>query len=538
MNLRTGQRPLLAALILGVAVLTLLWLAEVTSGGEEVPAFGGSYVEGVVGNPERVNPLFAESAVERDLAELVFSGLTRVGPDGTILPDLARSWEITPDGRTYIFELRPRILWHDEEPFTADDVVFTANLLGSPDFAGDPALAAIWRTVEASRVDALTVRFDLEQPFAPFLAATTIGVLPSHLLGDLSVTEVSAATTFNEAPVGTGPFRLESLSSDGAVLDAYRPYHLAPPYLDRVAFRFFETEDDLREALRARAVQGGLLAADGAAAELAGRGYVVDEMTSSAYVVLYLNQRSVLFVDDRVRTAVEAAIDRGSVVADALEGRAIPARSPIVPGSWAWRDSDIAAADPAAAARLMADAGWTLQDGVWSRGSIRMEFNILTNPDPARIAAAESLAQQLRTAGFLASVATVEPDELVADFIRPRRFNAALLAFDPGVDPDPYPAWHSSQSGTDGANIASFVDETTDRLLEDGRQAIFPDARSSLYGEFQERFLELTPSVIVYYPYVTYVVDAGLHRRDTPIFFGRESRFFAIEEWYRNTRRE
>ncbi len=209
--------------------MSLLWMQGVSSGGERVPAYGGSYVEGVVGRPVRINPLFVDSPVERDLTTLIFSGLTRAGPDGTILPDLARGWDITPDGKTYIFQLRPRVLWHDGDPFDADDVVFTATLLASPGYPGDPAVAALWRTVTVSRVDRLTVRFDLQEPFAPFLAATTIGILPQHLLGDLDATAVAAATAFNDAPIGTGPFRLRQLTSEGAILDAYRPYHLAPP---------------------------------------------------------------------------------------------------------------------------------------------------------------------------------------------------------------------------------------------------------------------------------------------------------------------
>ncbi len=518
--------------------MSLLWMQGVSSGGERVPAYGGSYVEGVAGRPVRINPLFVDSPVERDLTTLIFSGLTRAGPDGTILPDLARGWDITPDGKTYIFQLRPRVLWHDGDPFDADDVVFTATLLASPGYPGDPAVAALWRTVTVSRVDRLTVRFDLQEPFAPFLAATTIGILPQHLLGDLDATAVAAATAFNDAPIGTGPFRLRQLTSEGAILDAYRPYHLAPPYLDRVGLRFYDTDEALAEALRSREVQGGLLPDSVIDSELTGRGYTTERMTSSAYVVLYLNHRSVLFVDDRVRRAVEAAIDRDAIAAGVLGGRAEPSRSPIVPGSWAAPASGGGTVDPAAARTLMEEAGWTLQDNVWRRGSIEMKFNILTNPDPDRVAAAEAVAQQLRDAGFLASVATVETDELVNDFLRPRRYNAALLAFDPGVDPDPYPAWHSSQSGSDGANIASFVDETTDRILADARQAIFPEARRELYRRFQERFLELMPSVVLYYPKRAYVIDASLHRPPPGILYDRASRLFGIEGWYRNTRRQ
>ncbi|HWO93236.1 MAG TPA: ABC transporter substrate-binding protein [Dehalococcoidia bacterium] len=534
--IRTGRWPLLTVFAIGLIALASVWLTGIDSGNAPVGATGGTYVEAVVGSADRANPLFASSPVERDLVKLLFAGLTRPGADGSILPDLAESWSVSEDGRRYTFQLRPRLQWHDGEPITADDVVFTASLLSSPDYAGDPTIAALWRNVDARRIDRLTVEFELEQPFAPFLAATTIGLLPSHLLGDLSVQEVQASS-FNQAPIGSGPFVLDSIGDDGARLRANRSYHLQPPYLDRLGLRFFETAEEAQLALQAGQVDGMLLPDRQAAEALSGDDFTIVKMPTSAYVVLYLNHRSVLFVDSRVRQALALSIDREAIVADVLAGDGIASADPLAPGTWAsTEEGGELEVDPDRAAELMEEAGWQLQDGTWRRGDIEMRFNILTNPDAERLAVAEAVARQLRDVGFLASVAEVDPNTLVQDFLQPRQYQAALFAFDPGIDPDPYPAWHSSQSGSGGANLASYVDEEADRLLAEARIATSEEARRQLYAALVARFREQAPSVILYYPERLYAVRDDVRGVAPGAFFDRTSRFFAIEDWYRETR--
>ena len=534
MHLLAGRRPLQLIAATGIVLLSLLWLRSGPGDATGTATYGGSYIEGVVGSAERVNPLFATTALERDLAALVFSGLTRPGSDGAPLPDLARAWEVSPDGMTYTFYLRAGVLWHDGAKVSADDVVFTATILASSDYSGDSGIAATWRGVRATRIDALTVRFQLPQPFAPFLAATSIGILPAHLLQGQTPREVDASS-FNETPIGTGPYQLDRLASDGARLSAYRRYHLGPPYLDRIGLHFYDSEQDLEDALARHQVQGALLPSTFDPSSLQDAGFELRELTASAYVTLYLNQRSLLFVDSRVREALALAIDRRSIIREPLHDRgAVAATSPIVPGSWAYDTTTvIPSPDPQRVQQLMTSAGWTLEDNVWRRGDLELKFNILTNPDPDRVAVAETLARQLREAGFLASVASVPADQLVANYLRPRQFTAALFGFDPGLDPDSYPAWHSSQSGDSGANIASYASSAADRLLEAGRTAVDIEGRRLAYAEFQRQFLIDVPSVILYHPTQIYAVDEMITRGERGVLFQPASRFFAIERWHR-----
>ncbi len=117
--------PLLLVLVVGVAILIGVAYLPSQDTGEEVPAQGGTYIEGVAGEAAVVNPLYASfNEVDRDLANLIFSSLVRLGPKGGVQPDLAELPNITQDGLTYIFELEPDVFWHDGEELDADDVLF------------------------------------------------------------------------------------------------------------------------------------------------------------------------------------------------------------------------------------------------------------------------------------------------------------------------------------------------------------------------------------------------------------------------------
>ena len=173
------------------------------------------YREGTIGRPSSINPLTARTQADRDLVALVFSGLVALGPDGTYVPDLASGWTVDPTGGTWTFTLRPDATWQDGQPVTAEDVLFTVDILKSPVYTGP--LAASWRGVSVTALDERTVRFELATPIGGFLEAATIGLLPAHLLIDAPI-ETLADDPFSVQPVGSGPFVLTSWNADSATL--------------------------------------------------------------------------------------------------------------------------------------------------------------------------------------------------------------------------------------------------------------------------------------------------------------------------------
>ncbi len=155
-----------ASVVLGVALalalLAMLGRTAYLAWTIEVPAPGGRYVEAYVGQPKASNPLLAATdPADREFLPLLFAGLTRVAPDGSVEPDLAEGWEVSPDGRTYTFRLRPGLRWSDGSALEADDVAFTFAALQAPDFPVEADLLGPWRQVQVETPDARPPRWAL-----------------------------------------------------------------------------------------------------------------------------------------------------------------------------------------------------------------------------------------------------------------------------------------------------------------------------------------------------------------------------------------
>jgi peptide/nickel transport system substrate-binding protein len=536
-----GRWPFLLVLVAGVAGITAFWYAA--SGGElgDEPAFGGVYVEGVAGAPSRINPFYAPlNAVDQGLAALVFSGLTKLDAKGRPIPDLAESWEVSGNGRVYTFRLRPGVTWQDGAPFTANDVVFTYDLLRRPAARGPAALAALIQDMTVRRLDNLTVAFELPQAFGPLPSYLDLGILPSHLLGGTPA-EALFDSPFNQSPVGTGPYVLEELSAERAVLSAYPGYHHGQPYISRFEMRFFRDDGALLSALRERRLDGALLGAgigDREVADLESRAHLrVTRLSSEDVTLVYLNLRLPLFQDRKVRQALLYAIDRDAIL-ESLPGQAARADSPLPPGTWAYQAAfERYRHDPALAGLLLDEAGWRRSaTGVRIKDGRELAFTLATNSDPVRLAVATELARLWGEAGFKVTVEAGGVTALVRDLLEPRAFEAALFAYQLDSDPDPYPVWHSSQATSRGRNLATFQDEKADRLLEDARLTASISRRRDLYAEFQAYFAQEAPFIPLYSESPLYVQRASVRGVDVGFLDDAGSRFWQVQQWHVKTR--
>jgi peptide/nickel transport system substrate-binding protein len=530
--------PITAGVFLAFVTVAAIAVALINpfsgSGSEDV----NRYKEAIIGSPARVSPLYAHmNDADRDLTRLIFSGLTRLSHDGEVLPDLAESWEITPDNRTYTFHLRQNVFWHTGATFTADDVIFTLDLLTNPETQADPEQAALWDQVDCFAVNQFTVRCTLPEPFAPFLAYATTGIVPQHVLGDKPPAELMD-DPFNRSPIGTGPFRVMQLDQSHAVLRAYQRYHLDAPQIGEIELRFYPDSSSAAGDLVRRQVDGLMVdltvnPADYEALASVG-GVRAHSANRSAYTVLYLNNNEPPLNEKAVREAIAHTVDTDAIIGGILGGRAVRADSAIVPGTWAF-DPDVQghSHDLRLAREILDDAGWELpEDGdVRRKGTTNLSITILTDQDTLRGAVAEEIASQLAEVGIDASVRQETSTALVRNFLLPREYQAAIFAWDTAPDPDPYPAWHSSQASGNGRNLAAYISERADTLMEDARRTTNVDVRQRLYHRFQRVFREDVPSVLLYYPVFTYFVTDEVKNIQVGTLFTTASRFVNVHEW-------
>ena len=540
-----SRRALLLVALLGLGTAAALAALAVTlneDGGTSAPPVfvETTYVEGVAGTWQRINPLYAAAnAADEDLTRLIFAGLVRVGPDGSVLPDVADLPEISEDGRTYTFHLRPA-RWHDGEPLTSRDVAFTLARITDEGFAGARELAEAWAAIEVETPDLETVVLRLPTPSSPFLARfATIGILPEHLLAGMTSDALYDAA-FNAAPVGAGPYRLDALSSTEARLVAHGEYHFGRPRLDVILVRFFPDYPTAQRALEAGTIDGLLIrdqpTADALTALETIDGVNVERAQRAAYVVLYLNNAQVSFQDPRVREAISLALDREALVDEVFVGLGTPSSSPVTPGSWAYlAEHDRVAPDPDAALALLADAGWAAHPttGILVREGGEFRFTIRTDSDPLRVALASAIARQLEPLGIRATVASTSFAVLRRDFLQERNYEAAISGWDQGPDPDLYFAWHSSQMTVAGANIANFADLVADSLIARGRTEHGAPVRLDSYAQLQEIWQEDMPSAVVFYPHYVYARTDDLEAPSVGVLFTPPDRFFDVHLWSR-----
>ncbi len=534
----------------GVALIGLVLLFVSNRAFEDRPARGGTVVEAVVGRPATLNPLLATSDVEIDVARLLFSGLTRADSDGRIRPDLASEWTISADGRVYTFRLRDAV-WHDGTQVTSDDVVLTARL------ARDDAvpttknpLAAAWRQAEVAAVDAKTVRITLPEPFAPFLSATTLGLVPAHIFAPVPAGEIGRHEASVLAPVGTGAWRLDvpgGLDQDQIRLvrfDRHWAVTERQPYLDGLTLRFYDSQAAALEALGRREVQlmGGVTPD---ALSLLGDEVRQLNAVSGDYTLIYLNPSKVLFNEAPVRRALGLAVDRTAIIQGVLRGQGAVAKSPIPPGSWAY-DPAVPAPlfDPTTADALLTEAGWVDADGDGTRDRdgrpLRFALDVYAG-DTELLAVAGRIRDDWQAIGVAVDVRPLGQSAIVQS-LTARSYEAALYGVHTlmDADPDPYPLWHSAQAES-GLNFADLADAQIDQLLVGVRQVPPDDVddRRRLYGAFQARFAELQPALLLYHPvYTMAVVDPNLGGVQLPAFLAEPAdRHFTSRDWFVRTER-
>ena len=535
------RRGLLAGAV-GVPLLVLLTVLALVFRSvilaPPAPRSGGTFVEGVVGQLGSLNPLYgAATAGSNDLDALLFEPLVRVLPSGSVQGRLASHWEVSPDGRTYAFTIRPNARWSDGTVVTADDIVFTVRTVQDPQFPGT-VLNQSWKDIIATAVDSNHVRFALPGHNAGFLAnLELLVILPGHLLAGKPMAELDSASP-NLNPVGTGPFRLVANLGDRIQLER-NPFAWRRPWLDAMTIRSFPSQAAALDALDRGQIDGlGNLTPSGAAQERANRQVSVLTASTYQYAELLFNQKSdePYFQDVKVRQAIAKAIDRAAIIRDVLGGQAVTDDGPI-PRSISWAYDSAAqqpAYDPVAAAKLLDDAGWALVNGVRTKGSVTLSFGLTVSSDvPPYERVAAKVADQLAQVGIVAEVRPVTTASLIHDYLNPRTFDMTLTAFDNGPDPDVYTFWHSSQSHTGGFNFSGMKKNVfIDSDLEAGRNTLDLAARAKAYMTFQEDFAKEIPAVFLYSPRYVMAISRRFHGVRIDSAVESEERYAYISDWY------
>jgi peptide/nickel transport system substrate-binding protein len=518
----------------------------------EIPKHGGSIVEGIVGRPRFINPVIAKSDADRDMAELIYSGLLKATPTGDFIPDLAESYDITDDGLTYRFVLRPDLYWHDGVILTSHDVAYTIEKIRDPGLAIKSPKRASWEGVTVETPDDRTVTFSLKQPFAPFIEATTMGIIPKHIWENVPSEEFDV-THHNMEPIGSGPYRIAKIVRDDEQglprwydLVAFKRHSGGEPYITNIRIQFFGNNKELAAAYASGVIDQMHTIEPGFAAELETKGASITNSPLPRVFAVYFNQnQQTLFVDKTVRQALNLAVDKERIVKEILFGYGRTIDGPIPPPLLETAHADAEnATSTNTGESLLVEAGWVKNAaGIFEKTNKKtkqvtlLEFSLAVPDVPELRQAAELMKEDWEKLGASVTLKVYESSTLTSEILSPRKYDALFYGQIVGRIPDPFAYWHSSQRNAPGLNISLYANKNVDKLLEEMRKENDQAKREESLMKFSSTISEDIPAIFLYSPDFLYATSPNVRGRTTGLFTMESDRFLDIKDWYLESER-
>jgi len=521
----------------------------------EVPAVGGTYTEGLIGAPQFVNPILANTDVDRDLVRLVFSGLVKLNSNGEIVPDLASAYTIDAEATTYTFELKPNLKWHDGHPLTADDIIFTIERITDPDFKSP--LKNSFSGVDVIRINDRTVQFKLAKPFTPFLSIMTVGIIPEHLW--YSIPSFSAALTdLNTKPVGSGPYKFKSLTKDtnGNIknysLEIFEDYHLDNAYIKELSFKFYEDFMTGVMALQNKNVEGLTYLPEENKDQINNKKINLHDLHYPQYTSVFFNPNNNSLLSDKdFRQALSLGVDKQRILTEVLNGAGQIIHTPILPGMTGY-DESIKAAEynTVAATGILDELGWTLSEDQQFRTKTvegdddeedqveELSIKLTTIDQSASVKIVSIIKENWEAIGIKTTLDIIPKDKIKKDVIDSRKYEVLVFGELININSGPYPFWHSSQNKHPGLNLSVLANKDIDAYLEEARNAKTDQAKIEPLVNFQKKLLELNFAIFLYNPTYTYPTASKIKGLESLQFINLPAdRFNNINSWYIKTKR-
>ena len=548
-TLPSRERWLARGLILIIFASIVLLIANYYLSHSQVqPKIGGQYREGILGQPRYINPVLAQTNdADRDLVQLIYSSLFKYDGQGNIIPDLAESYTIKENGLSYFISLKKNILWHDQEPLTVNDVIFTIKAIQNPE--NKSPLRNNWQNVEVEKIDNFTLCLKLKTVYAPFLHNLTIGILPEHIWSGISAANFPLAE-YNLKPIGSGPYQFKefSKSQNGKIesieLARNENFYLQSPFIKKIILKFYNNQDKLIEAYQKRQIDGLNTISIGKLAKLK-NSLNIHQINLPIYYAVFFNQtKSKALADKTVRLALAYATNKREIIDKVLKGKGIIVDSPLLPGCLG-HTSETKVYDFALehARNILEAAGWTDQDndGIREKKTkdeeTKLEITLIASDWPEIEQTGQLIKEQWEKIGAKINLEIIDSAALQQDYLRPRQYQALLFGEALGADPDPFAFWHSAYRKDPGLNLAFYQNKKVDKLLEEARQTLDKEKRAAKYVEFQELLIEDLPAVFLFSPTYLYPVNKKVKGISIEKLAIHSYRFSQVENWYIKTKR-
>lgn len=520
-SIREAKTDIISWLII-VGVITAAVLFQIVWFGRgymaTAPADGGTYVEASLGPINTLDPLYAQSDAEHAASRLMFSSLYDYDSTGHLSGDLATGMTSDSSEKIYTVNIRSDAKWSDGSSVTADDVVFTINLI--KDRATRSPLSLSWQDIDAKVLNATTIQFTLPAVLASFPQALTFPILPKHILSSVQPSQLRE-NVFSRAPIGSGPFSFRLLQhvsvgnkSTIVRMRANPHYYKGTPKLANFEIHAFKKTSQILTALKTGEVNAAASLTPNQLQKIDKDRYQTMTTPIDSGVYALFNTNDTILKSTAVRQALQAATDT-SVLRGQIAGNPPSLDLPFINGQLVGNDVPKPPVPSMKRANaILNKAGWKMKGGVRTKGHARLIIPITTVKNPLYVTAAKSLAEQWAKIGVKSSLQVIDTDNPSVNFFRdtlqPRSYSVLVYQVAIGADPDVLAYWDSSQIGMNGYNYSNYSNAIADATLSSARGRVEPNIRQAKYKAFAKQWLKDAPAIGLYQTQDTYVYDTSL----------------------------
>lgn len=505
------------------------------------PVAGGEYTEGLVGQPKFINPVFATtSAIDTDLTRLVFAGLMRYDNNLVLQNDLADKIEISENGTQYTITLKENLYWHNGDALTAHDIKFTFDNIIDPEV--NSPLSVTFQNVVTEVIDDRTLRVSLPQPYKSFSHVLTTGIISQKIWDPIPRNEWRDSD-FNLRPIGNGAWQFSTFKQSQGELSSYtlrknELYH-TPSNIDKLVFKFFNTEEAAISALQARAIQGFAYSLGDAPDDNERQsGITYTQLSTPGSTAIFFNLGKTGPLENRrVREALRLAIDRRQLTLSFLNGKATPLYQ-LLPKHLLPSDIKLPAtqSDAKAAEDLLDRAGWERIGAIRKNDddqTLSIKLTVVDREPDKQVA--NFIQRAWQDIGVDVSLEIIKPvtaENIQKQILEQRSYDALLFTTVYGAEIDLYPFWHSSQRVHPGLNLSQLTDQSIDDLIIQLRQSKDETEGHKILERIITQIDEIVPAIFLYSPEFTYAQSDKIRGMMNTQISTPSDRFNSIESWF------
>lgn len=494
----------------------------------KAPTYGGEVYEGIIGTPRFINPVLASSEQDKDLTSLVFAGLTKRDGDSMITLDMAESITESDDGLHYEVTLKKDAAFHDNTKVTADDIIYTVNLVQNPLIKSPHRVE--WEGVSVEKNSDSEVIFTLKKPFPLFMQTLSLGILPKHIWKNLTEDQISLSD-FNIHPIGSGPYAVKDITTESGIptifeLESHEDYTRGRPYIQTIMISTYQNEKYLLKAFENSEIQRmhGISPEKISTLSVASSS-IKSSLLPRTFAIFFNPNKSSPLVEKSVRSALQMAINKQAIVDQVLYhyGKAISAPYPF--------DENATSSEynPEKAREIL------LKSKALKNASSTLEITLATANTDEMKKVAEMIKKDWEAIGVTALISIYDVSDLNQNIIKERDFQALLFGAITETPSDLYAFWHSSQRTYPGLNISNYVSKELDQNLETLRSSREESERAEAYSALKNEFIEEVPGIFLFAPSLIYITN---DKNVSPLphySYDTSSRFMLVESWYRYT---